>query len=170
MSGAVIGLIDDVARLGGKYLPEIINTADNINFGSSFNTGRKLARANRLSKLDAQKAIDVTNDLKPFLREGTVIDDLPTNFVDDVTNEAIDRAKDFRAIAEANGYDMNALRMGEAIGVLQNTAGRTGTALGKVLSHPAAIPLMFLPDIYNMTTMMSNPVDNMPQPQGQQYY
>lgn len=167
---SALALIDDIARLGGKYLPELIDTADNIKFGSSFNTGRKLARANRLSRLDAEKAIDVTNDLKPFLREGTVIDELPTNFIDDVTNDAINRAKDFRTIAEANGYDMNALRMGEAIGSLQNVAGRTGTSLGKVLNHPAAIPLMFLPDIYYMTTMMPNPVANMPQPQGQQYY
>jgi hypothetical protein len=167
---SAVALIDDIARLGMKYLPEIANTADNINFGSSFNTGRKLARAGRLSRLDAEKAIDVTNDLKPFLREGTVIDELPATFIDDVTNDAINRAKEFRTIAEANGYDMNALRMGEAIGALQNTAGRTGTALGKVMNHPAAVPLMFLPDIYYMTTMISNPVGNLPQPQGQQYY
>lgn len=173
---SAISLIDDVASFAMRHLPEIKNSADDIAFGTALNTGRKLARVNRLAQVDAEKAFDMAGNLKPFLKEGVVIDELPDDFVKTVTNTAIDKAKEYRALAERSGYDPNALRMGEALGVLQNTAGRTGSVVGKVLNSPAAIPLFFLPDLYNLASAISysqsRPMMDASQiqPQSQQLY
>ena len=171
---SAMSLIDDVARLGGKYLPQLIDSADDLAFKTALNTGRKLTRANRLAQVDAEKTFEVASNLKQFLKEGVVIDELPSDFIKQVTDSAIEQAKQYRANALSSGYDPTALKMGEAIGVLQNAAGRTGSVIGKVLNTPAAIPLFFLPDMYNLASAISysqsRPASDVMQISPQQYY
>jgi hypothetical protein len=179
-------LIFDVASFGTKYLPKIIGIADDVapladdavqlaktDLLGSFGVGRKLARTGRLAEVDAQKAYEIAQGMKALPIEGAVVGDLSDDFVELALNRAKELAQNQRELAVANGYNPNAMRLGEAIGVTQNAVGRFGGAFGKVMESPAGLPLMFAPDMLYLASMMSqrpNPSDIVPQPQGQQYY
>jgi len=177
-------LIFDMASFGTKYLPKIMGIADDVapladdavqlaktDLLGSFGVGRKLARTGRLAEVDAQKAYELAQGMTALPIKGVTIGDIPDDFVNQALMRAKENAANMRNVAINNGYNLSALRAGEALGATQNAVGRVGGAFGKVMNSPAGMPLMFAPDMLYMASSLSTPSANtMPTSPDQYYY